>query len=45
MKLSTQEEYGLRCLLQVGRQENLTDESLTISEIGKMSTVRVSQFQ
>lgn len=41
MKLSTQEEYGLRCLLQVGRQENLTDESLTISEIGKMENLSI----
>ena len=31
MKLSTQEEYGLRCLLQLGRQGD--DASLTIAEL------------
>lgn len=33
MKLSTQEEYGLRCLLQLGRQGD--DASLTISELSE----------
>lgn len=33
MKLSSQEEYGLRCLLQIGRQAS--GESLTIPEIGQ----------
>jgi Rrf2 family protein len=33
MKLSAQEEYGLRCLLQLGRQE--PGRSLTIPEIGQ----------
>jgi Rrf2 family protein len=33
MKLSTQEEYGLRCLLQLGRQGDAT--SLTISELSE----------
>ena len=31
MKLSSQEEYGLRCLLQLARQP---DRSLAIPEIG-----------
>lgn len=31
MKLSTQEEYGLRCLVQLGRQ----NESLTIAELAQ----------
>lgn len=35
MKLSTQEEYGLRCLLQIGRHEKLTGQSMTISEISQ----------
>ena len=33
MKLSSQEEYGLRCLLQIGRQG--AGGSLTISEISR----------
>ena len=33
MKLSTQEEYGLRCLLQLGRQGE--DASLTIAELSQ----------
>ena len=33
MKLSTQEEYGLRCLLQLGRQGD--DTSLTIAELSQ----------
>jgi Rrf2 family iron-sulfur cluster assembly transcriptional regulator len=32
MKLSAQEEYGLRCLLQLARAEN-SGESLTLSQI------------
>lgn len=32
MKLSAQEEYGLRCLLQLARAQK-TDESLTLSQI------------
>ena len=35
MKLSTQEEYGIRCLLQIGRREQLTGEGLTIPEISQ----------
>jgi Rrf2 family protein len=34
MKLSSQEEYGLRCLLQLGRQEERG--SLTIAELGQL---------
>ncbi|MDA0749067.1 MAG: Rrf2 family transcriptional regulator [bacterium] len=33
MKLSSQEEYGLRCLLQIGRNQARTGEGLTIAEI------------
>jgi Rrf2 family protein len=33
MKLSTQEEYGLRCLLRVGRES--ADRSLTIPELAR----------
>ena len=33
MKLSTQEEYGLRCILRVGREG--TDASLTIPELAR----------
>src|SRR5713226_9003240 len=33
MKLSSQEEYGLRCLLHLGRQR--AGESLTIPEISR----------
>lgn len=35
MKLSTQEEYGLRCLMQIGRHEKLTGNSMTINEISQ----------
>ncbi len=34
MKVSAQEEYGLRCLLQLARAEQ-NDESLTLSEIAR----------
>ncbi len=47
MKLSAQEEYGLRCLLQIGRQEEQTGEGLTISEIGRaegLSTSNVAKL-
>ena len=33
MKLSTQEEYGLRCILRVGREG--PDASLTIPELAR----------
>ena len=39
MKLSTQEEYGLRCLLQMGRQGD--DQSLTIAELSKREGISV----
>ena len=39
MKLSAQEEYGLRCLLQLGRQE--PGYSLTIPEIGQAEGISV----
>lgn len=47
MKLSTQEEYGLRCLMQIGRRENDTGASITISEISQaegLSTANVGKL-
>lgn len=35
MKFSTQEEYGLRCLLRVARESSGSDKGLTIPEISK----------
>ena len=35
MKLSSQEEYGLRCLLQMGREKIRTGAGLTIAEISR----------
>lgn len=37
MKFSTQEEYGLRCLLQLGRHGGAT--SLTIAELSRMEGI------
>ena len=37
MKLTTQEEYGLRCLLRLGREGTL--ESLTIAELSKQEGI------
>ena len=45
MKLSSQAEYGLRCLLQLGRQD--PSQSLTIPEIGQaegISTPNVAKL-
>lgn len=39
MKFSTQEEYGLRCLLQIGR--NQRPEGLTIPEIARQEGLTV----
>ena len=47
MKLSTQEEYGLRCLLQIARLESQTDKSVTINEISQaegLSVANVGKF-
>ena len=47
MKLSAQEEYGLRCLLQIGREEHRTGEGLTITEISRsegLSTANVAKL-
>lgn len=41
MKLSTQEEYGLRCLLQIGRHENKTGDGLAIPEISQAEGLSV----
>ena len=35
MKLSSQEEYGLRCLLQLGHADDAGDASLTIAEMSQ----------
>lgn len=40
MKLSTQEEYGLRCLLRVGREGS--EGSLTIPEVAKAEGISES---
>ena len=37
MKLTTQEEYGLRCLLRLGREE--AGQSLTIAELSKQEAI------
>lgn len=47
MKLSTQEEYGLRCLIQVALHERNTGNSITISEISNaegLSTANVGKL-
>ena len=47
MKLSTQEEYGLRCLIQIGHHERNTGHSITISEISQaegLSTANVGKL-
>jgi Rrf2 family protein len=47
MKLSTQEEYGLRCLIQIGHHERHTGNSITISEISQaegLSTANVGKL-
>ena len=47
MKLSTQEEYGLRCLIQIGQHERSTGNSITISEISQaegLSTANVGKL-
>ena len=42
MKLSTQEEYGLRCLIQIGRNEVMSGKSLSISEISHLEGLSVA---
>jgi Rrf2 family protein len=47
MKLSTQEEYGLRCLIQIGHHERKTGNSITIGEISQaegLSTANVGKL-
>ena len=47
MKLSTQEEYGLRCLIQIARREQQTGGSSTIGEISQaegLSTANVGKL-
>jgi Rrf2 family transcriptional regulator, iron-sulfur cluster assembly transcription factor len=38
MKISAQEEYGLRCLLQLARAETL-GESLTLAQLGRLEGI------
>ena len=38
MKISAQEEYGLRCLLQLARAETI-GESLTLSQLGRLEGI------
>jgi Rrf2 family protein len=42
MKLTTQEEYGLRCLVQIGRNELMSGRSLSISEISQLEGLSVA---
>ena len=42
MKLSTQEEYGLRCLLQMGRKADLSGDGLTIAEISQLEGLSIA---
>jgi Rrf2 family transcriptional regulator, iron-sulfur cluster assembly transcription factor len=42
MKLSTQEEYGLRCLIQIGRHEQIAGGSLSISEISQLEGLSIA---
>jgi Rrf2 family transcriptional regulator, iron-sulfur cluster assembly transcription factor len=41
MKISAQEEYGLRCLLQLARAE-VTGDSLTLSQIARLEGISVA---
>lgn len=41
MKLSSQEEYGLRCLLRLANHEVATGEGMTISEISRSEGLSV----
>ena len=38
MKISAQEEYGLRCLLQLARAETM-GESLTLPQLGRLEGI------
>ena len=42
MKLSAQEEYGLRCLLRLGSHQAVTGEGMTIPEISRSEGLSVS---
>jgi Rrf2 family iron-sulfur cluster assembly transcriptional regulator len=42
MKISAQEEYGLRCLLQLARVEADTGESLTLAQIARLEGISVA---
>ena len=42
MKLSTQEEYGLRCLIQIGRHQKVSGGSLSISEISQLEGLSIA---
>ena len=43
MKLSAQEEYGLRCLLQIARHDARADgESLTLAEISRRENLSIA---
>ena len=41
MKISAQEEFGLRCLLQLARAE-VQDESLTLAQIARLEGISVA---
>ena len=42
MKLSTLEEYGLRCLIQLGRHEQIERGSVSISEISQLEGLSIA---
>ena len=41
MKLSAGEEYGLRCLLQIGRRQKETGDGLSIPEISQIEGLSI----
>ncbi len=42
MKISAQEEYGLRCLLQLARVDAAAGESLTLAQIARLEGISVA---
>ena len=42
MKLRAQEEYGLPCLIQIGRHEQMSGGSLSISEISQFEGLSIA---
>jgi DNA-binding IscR family transcriptional regulator len=44
MKISAQEEYGLRCLLQLARADS-QGESLTLAQIAQLEGISVAEYR